>query len=195
MRCLYCDEEINEYSIYSLLFEEDYLCQKCRKSLKYHYQKIMIEDMEVEIFYDYDSLFKDVLLQYKECYDEVLKKVFLYKIKDYLMIKYHNYNIMYVPSSIKKREERGFNHLKEIFEELKLKEIEGIQMKEDISQLSKGYKDRLKMENNFIYKGNIHPNNLLIVDDVYTTGSSIKGVYKAMKPYCKKIKAVVLAKT
>lgn len=195
MRCLYCDEEINEYSIYSLLFEEDYLCQKCRKSLKYHYQKIMIEDMEVEIFYDYDSLFKDVLLQYKECYDEALKKVFLYKIKDYLMIKYHNYNIMYVPSSIKKREERGFNHLKEIFEELKLKEIEGIQMKEDISQLSKGYKDRLKMENNFIYKGNIHPNNLLIVDDVYTTGSSIKGVYKAMKPYCKKIKAVVLAKT
>lgn len=195
MRCLYCDKQIDEFSLYDLLFEKDVLCKECRRAITYKHNKFMIEDMEVETFFKYDSLFKDILLQYKECYDEALKEVFLYQIKDYIKIKYHGYKILYIPSSKKKLEERGFNHLKLIFNELNIHEVEGLRMIDDISQLSKGYLERQRMINNYIYEGEDGLDKVLIVDDVYTTGSSLKGVYKTIKPYCKKIKALILAKT
>lgn len=194
MRCLYCDKRIDEYSLYDLCFEKDVLCKTCRKAITYKHLKFKIEDMEVETFYRYNSLFKDVLLQYKECYDEALKEVFLYKIKDYIKIKYYGYKILYVPSSKRKLEERGFNHLKLIFDELHFKEVKGLRMINDISQFSKGYLERQQMLDNYIYEGENKLDKVLIVDDVYTTGSSLKGVYKVMKPYCKVVKALILAK-
>ena len=118
MKCLYCDKEINTYTLYDLFIEQDVLCNECRKKMKYHHQKFHLDDLEVESFYDYDSLFKELLLQYKECYDEALKDVFLYRLEDYLRIKYFGYQIIYVPSCKENSERRGFNHLKEIFEKL-----------------------------------------------------------------------------
>ena len=195
MRCLYCDEKIEDYSLYSLIFEEDKLCRNCRDKIKWHHKIFKIDDMEVETFFEYNSLFKSILLQYKECYDEALKDVFLYKIKDYIKIKYLGYKILYVPSSKKKLEERGFNHLKLMFEDLNFKEVEGLRMIKDSSQISKGYSERLKMIDNYIYEGDKNLDKVLIVDDVYTTGSSIKGVYKAIKPYSKAVRTIVLCFT
>lgn len=194
MKCLYCDEEIKEYAIYSLLIEEDLLCLKCRNAMKYHHQKFKLDELEVESFYEYNSLFKDILLQYKECYDEVLSEVFLYKIFDYIKLKYIGYQILYVPSCKTKLNERGFNHLKKIYETLGFKEVEGLQTKIESSQLNKNYTERAKMIDNYEYTGN-KINKLLIVDDVCTTGSSLKGVYKVMKNNCRQCKAIVLAKT
>lgn len=194
MKCLYCDSEINEYSLYDLFIESDLLCCKCREKIKYHHQKFKIDDLMVETFYEYDSLFKDLLLQYKECYDEALKSVFIYKIDDYIKIKYLGYQVIYVPSTKTKIRERGFGHLKGIFESLGLKEVCGLKQKSEKCQAGKGYEERLGIQNNFYYEGP-KLNKVLIIDDVLTTGSSLMGVYKAIKPYCKKCKAIVLAKT
>lgn len=194
MVCLYCGEEIVNTSLYSLFIEEDKLCGKCRKSMVYKHTKFKVEDLKVESFYDYDSLFKDILLQYKECNDEALKDVFLYKIQDYLKLKYFNYQILYVPSSKEKIEERGFNHLKLIFEPLHLKEVKGLKMKEELNQVGKNLAERKKMIDNYIYEGG-QLNKVLIVDDMYTTGSSLKGVYKTIKPKCKEIRAIILGKS
>ena len=194
MKCLYCDQEIKEYSIYSLLIEEDKLCYKCRKAMKYNHQKFHLDELEVESFYEYDSLFKDILLQYKECYDEALSEVFLHQIFTYVKLKYIGYQILHVPSSKTKLEERGFNHLKKIYESLELKEVNGLKMKKDISQINKSFDERTKMINNYEYDGK-YQNKVLIVDDVCTTGSSLKGVYLAMKNNCRQCKAIVLAKT
>lgn len=194
MRCLFCDKEINTYSLYDLFIEQDKICSKCRTNLKYHHQSFKIDDLEVESFYDYDSLFKDLLLQYKECYDEALAEIFLYKIIDYLKIKYFGYQILYVPSSSLKRKERGFDHLKEIFKFLGFEEVEGLKMKNDLCQAGKDLNQRLMMCDNYEYDGK-PLNKVLIVDDVCTTGSSLRGVYHAIEGKCRKCKAVVLAKT
>jgi len=193
MRCLYCDQEINKYSIYSLLIEEDRLCPKCRNSMIVNHRYVFIDSIKIEVLYDYDSLFKTLLIQYKELFDEALSGIFLYKYGDYIKLKYFNYSILYVPSSSKKLNERGFNHLKKIFESLKLREIKGLEMVEDISQVNKNLKERELMKNNYIYRGE-KLKNVLIVDDVLTTGSSIVGVYRAIKPYAKSIKVLVLSK-
>ena len=193
MKCLFCDKEIKHYSLYSLFIEENKLCVECEEKIKKQHTIIKSEKLKIELFYKYDSLFKDILLQYKECYDEALKDIFLYKIEDYLKIKYHGYQILYVPSTKEKTNERGFNHLEKIFERLNMKKVVGLKNKKEISQVNKNQKERQEMKDNFYYEGP-NLNKVLIVDDVYTTGSTIKGVYEAMRPYCKKIRAVILAK-
>lgn len=192
MRCLYCDKQIEKESFYSLFFEEDKLCLKCRKALSYKRKISYIDDLEIESFYEYDSLFKSLILQYKECHDEALKDVFLYGLKEYIEFKYRKYSLIYMPSSITKLNERGFNHLDLIFKELKLEKSNGLRYEDELIQEGKSKKDREKMINNFIYEGK-KLGKVLIVDDVLTTGSSIKGAYLALKPYCSQIKGLVLA--
>lgn len=191
--CLYCQKKIDRYTLYSLYIEEDSLCLDCRKKLNLKVRKFQIDDCKAEYLYDYNSLFKSILLQYKECYDEALSICFLYKIDIYLYLKYWNYQILYVPSTKTKIKERGFNHLKLIFEQLGLKEVNGLKMKEEIIQKGKSVADRQKMINNYYYEGSFIK-RLLIVDDVYTSGSSLKGVLKAMKSHYKKVKIVLLSR-
>lgn len=193
MKCLYCDREIVTESFYSLLFERDMLCSHCRRELGLRQRHFVLDGVKCEYFYSYNSLFKQLLLQYKECYDEALKDVFLYGIKEKLMIKYYGYKILYVPSSKEKLEQRGFNHLEQIFSVLNLEEVRGLKMKKELCQQNKDLASRSLMIDNYVYEGK-ESDKLLIVDDVCTSGSTLKGVFKAVKPYAKEIRALVLAR-
>ena len=153
---------------------------------------IDLKEFKVESFFEYDSLFRTILLQYKECHDEALKDVFLYDLSDYIDLKYHGYELLLVPSSRKKLEERGFDHLEGIFSSLHLKRIDGLKMKEELCQEGKDLKERERMMNNYLYEGGYHE-RILIVDDMITTGSSLKGVYHSIRPYVKNIKVLSLA--
>ena len=192
MRCIYCDEIINKMNLFDLMIKEDILCHKCRKELNYKKRYIKINDIEVETFYEYDSLFKTLLLQYKECYDEALKDVFLYKLNEYIFFKYIGYEIVTIPSSKKKLEERGFDHLKLIFENVGLKINTDLKMKQDLVQEAKSITERKRMIDNYVYVGKPFK-KALIVDDVMTTGSSIIGAYNEMKKHTKQLKVLVLA--
>ena len=193
MRCVYCDQEINKVNISSVLFNEDKLCISCRNKLKVNTKYINIGSINVETFYDYDGIFKELLIQYKECYDEALADIFLYMLDDLIRYKYFGYYILFVPSSKDKLEKRGFNHLEQIFKNVKLKKATGLQMKQELIQEGKNLSERKLMLDNYIYEGR-KLNKVLIVDDVLTTGSSINGVIKAIKPYANKIKALALAR-
>lgn len=169
------------------------MCETCLKKLGNNHTYFYLDDLKIEVLYKYDGLFKSLLLQYKECYDEALKDVFLFDYLDILKIKYHGYKILYVPSSKKKINERGFKHLELIFKPLGLKEFTGLISKQELIQEGQSKENRHLMEDNFIYNGP-YVDKVLIVDDVLTTGSSIKGVYNAIKGKCGKIKILVLSK-
>lgn len=193
MKCLYCNSQIDKYNLKSLFIYPDNLCISCRNKLRINHKLINVNGLKIETFYEYDGFFKDLLLQYKECYDEALKDVFLYGLVDYLKIKYFGYKILYVPSSNDKQRNRGFNHLELIFKPLGLKEVKGLKMLNDSSQEGKNRQERSKMIDNYSYSGEYN-DKLLIVDDVITTGSSITGVYKTIKPFCKSAKCMILAR-
>lgn len=191
--CIYCDKEMNKINFTNLFLEEDILCMDCRKKLKKDIKYIDIGPIKVETFYDYDSLFKSLLIQYKECLDEALKDVFLYTLKDYIKYKYHGYKIVFIPSSKTKIEKRGFNHLEEIFRGVKLTKASGLKMKEELIQEGKNSFQRKAMADNYLYEGDVL-DEVLIVDDVLTTGSSMLGAYNAIKPYANKVKGLALAR-
>ena len=193
MKCLYCDKVINRYSLYSLLIEKDKLCIDCRKDMKLKIHEFKLEELECISFYEYDSLFKTILLQYKECYDEALSEVFLYKIDLMIGLLFMGYKVVYVPSSLSKKEKRGFDHLSLIFNSLDFKVVDGLKMKKELVQEGKDLAHRREMCNNYYYDGD-YIDKLLIVDDVCTTGSSLCGVYNAFKGKARVIKALVLAR-
>lgn len=193
MKCLYCDKTISRYSLYSLLIEKDKLCIGCRKDMKLKLKEFKIDDLECISFYEYDSLFKTILLQYKECYDEALSDVFLYRIDLIIGLMFLGYKVVYVPSSLSKKEKRGFDHLRLIFERMGFKTIDGLKMKKELVQEGKDLRQRREMCDNYYYDGE-YIDKLLIIDDVCTTGSSLIGVYNAFKGKAKIIRALVLAK-
>ena len=192
VRCLYCDEPIVSYTLRSFLLKDDELCPSCRKALKVNRKMIPLGDFEAESFFEYDSLFRSLLLQFKECHDEALKDVFLYDLSEYLELRYHGYQLLFVPSSQKKRKERGFDHLEEIFSGVRLKRAKGLRMKEDLCQEGKDVQERSRMIGNYVYEGE-SLNKILIVDDVITTGSTLKGAYLCMKNRARQIKVLSLA--
>lgn len=194
MRCIYCDKKIDKIDIKSIFLQEDSLCIECRNLLKINKKIIDLGPVKVETFYNYDDgIFKELLIQYKECYDEALSNVFLYCLEEYIRIKYVGYRIIYIPSSKKKLKIRGFNHLDSIFSRVKLPKANGLTMKEELIQEGKNFEERRRMILNYVYQGE-DLNKVLIVDDVLTSGSSILGAYQVLKPHCKKIKALTLAR-
>ncbi|MBR5341475.1 MAG: ComF family protein [Erysipelotrichaceae bacterium] len=192
MRCLYCDRNIDKQTIKSVFLKEDELCPECRRQLRVNRKILDFDGMKVETFFEYDGIFRSLLLQFKECHDEALKNVFLYDLSEYINIRYFGYKILFVPSSKAKLEQRGFNHLEEIFSEVRLKKADGLRMIEDGSQEGKNLEERRKMSTNYVYTGAPHK-KILVVDDVVTTGSSLKGVYNCVKTSAGKVKVLSLA--
>lgn len=194
MRCLYCHSQITKLNIESIFLEEDVLCVDCRNKLKINKKMVDLKNIKVNTLYSYDEgLFRDLLIQYKECFDEALAPVFLYLLKDYIRFKYFGYKILFVPSSKRKIAERGFNHLEKIFEDVKMPKIRAVTMKQELIQEGMSLAQRKRMINNYIYEGD-NIDKVLIVDDVLTSGSSVLGVYNAIKPYAKKISVLTLAR-
>lgn len=192
MRCLYCGKKKTKESLTSFFLEEDPLCVDCRKQMAFQRKIIEVKGMKIETFYEYDSLYKSLLIQYKECYDEALKDVFLYGIVDYINLRYHGYHLALVPSSIQKRKERGFDHLELMCEKIRLKRVKGLRMKTELIQEGKNAEQRREMEDNYIYEGEAL-GKVLLFDDVVTTGSSLMGTFWAIKGKTAKIKVLSLA--
>lgn len=195
MKCLYCDKDyLRNSSIIYYLLDNDGLCQKCREALRYQPTVITKEELKVKSFYIYNKMFSSLILQYKECMDEALKDIFIHPFKAYIRLKYRKYTIVYVPSSKQNLKRRGFNHLELMFSSLKLPSLDILEKIEDISQNNLSMQARSKMINNIKLKEGVKvPKKILLVDDVYTSGSSIYGSYLVLKKYTHDIKALTIA--
>ena len=192
MRCIFCGREKQKESPVSFFLEEDPLCTECRKQLKRHKRVVTVEGMKVLTFCDYEGLYRSLLIQYKECYDEALKDVFLYELNDFINFRYCGYSLALVPGSRKKREERGFDHLELMCGKIRLKRLEGLRMKEEQIQEGRSAAQREKMKDNYIYEGK-RMNRVLILDDVMTTGSTLLGIYRALENKADHIRVLSLA--
>ena len=117
--------------------------------------------------------------------------------KNYLKIRYFNFVLIPIPSWKEEDDIRGFNHVEEIFKSLNLPMIKCLRKKEKFKQSNLNKQERKKIKQKIeVIDGELLKNkNILIVDDVMTTGSTISAAIELLAQYQpKNIKILVLAR-
>ncbi len=148
--------------------------------------------------YFYNEEITSILFQFKGCFDIELAPVFLGRSLPLLKVKYHDYVLLPAPSSPGHDERRGFNHVVEMFKPLGLPILQAFRKTEDVKQADLSAKERRQVKKRIAWNKGIHiqGKKVLLVDDVYTTGSTMRACLAlAKKHHPKKVSILVMAKT
>ena len=200
--CLICFKSLFEnVSLHTLIFPNHLICEECKNKFKRINHIDYINGVKVTFLYEYNQFMKDLIYQYKGCYDIVLKDVFLSEFKNKIKRKYKNYIVIFPPSNKNEDTKRGFNHIEKIIECLKLKNDYLFIKEKEVKQSSQLYKNRKNIEKIIKLKSNkiIDTNkSYLIIDDIYTSGATLKTLInillsKGVKK--EQINAIIIAKT
>ncbi len=184
--------------MFSFIHKNEYLCGNCRELFNPKFIKFDVKGYQALAIYDYDETIKTYLYQFKGCYDYELYPVFLYQYINEIRLLYLGYTVIPIPSYEEENEERGFNHVEEIFSLLKLPMLKILEKTEKFKQAKNSAKEREGIKNILKVKDNVDLSHkkILLVDDVYTTGSTMKtavGLVEKLHP--KDIKILVMSKT
>ena len=173
------------------------LCSVCQKKLIPKFINFDIDGIEGLSIYEYDDNIKSLLYQFKGCYDYELKDIFLFRYKYELRIRYHSYVVVPVPSYGGDDQRRGFNHVEEIFKSINLPIVKSVVKFSPFKQAEHERKQRSNIAKHLrlIDGVNLNGKNVLLVDDVCTTGATLRAMIALLKQAgAKKIKILVMSK-
>ena len=147
--------------------------------------KIKIFRILNNIYYvwDYNDYFKKLIFNYKYKRKKKISKLIaelIYKEFYYVLEKEKIDIVISVPINKKRKSERGFNQVDEILKALKIKYVE-IERIKNTKKMHKILDEELRKEN---VKGSFTINkkidlankNILLVDDIITTGATLKEI-------------------
>ncbi len=195
--CKICFKPIEQNTFHSLLCKHATICHECLLKFSPVLNTFKVDDVECFHIYFYNEKVQELLYQFKGCYDYELYSVFLEYYSSYLNIKFRGYEIVPAPSSKKSDKERGFNHVEEMFKTLRLKMNKCIHKTKQRKQADLTTKEREKIGEYLVIDDvDLSNKKILLVDDVYTTGSTIKSMIQLIKQKgAKKIKVLLMSKT
>ena len=160
------------------------------------YQRFKIEDVRCLAIYRYDGLIKDSLLALKVHGDIAIAKIFLGPIKNYLKSEYQGYQIVPTPSLASHDKKRGFNHVQEIFKVLDMPIKPLISKTKNWKQSDQHFDKRSNVRNILKINGPVDPKQkILLVDDILTTGETLRASIKLLrKEGVKEIRVLAISK-
>ena len=196
--CKLCFKEIKVNSLYSLTHEDLVICKKCIKDFKPRFIKFAVLGHKALSIYDYDDKIQALLYQFKGCFDYEIKDVFIKQFSKELSIYHKNYVVVPIPSYKGDDEIREFNHVEEIFKSLNLPIKKLLVKTKKVKQADRSFNKRKEIHKylELVERPDLSNTKILLVDDVYTTGSTMKAAVKLIEQlHPKKIKILVLSKT
>ncbi|MBJ8325678.1 ComF family protein [Streptococcus pacificus] len=130
--------------------------------------------------YLYNDAMKNFFSQYKFEGDYLLRKVFSRDIKNFFK-NYKNYTIVPIPTTEKRFSQRQFNQVIGLLDAAKIAYQDILIKNESIAQSKKTKIERLSTTDLFKLKSKVKTaKNILLVDDIYTTGATIASVQKLL---------------
>ena len=150
-------------------------CQGCQFWCK--------EGIEVShrAIFTYNQAMKDFFSRYKFDGDFLLRKVFASFLSEELK-KYKEYQFVVIPLSPDRYADRGFNQVEGLVEAAAFKYLDLLEKREERASSSKSRSERLTTELPFFIKSGVSiPKKILLIDDIYTTGTTINRVKKLLE--------------
>ena len=131
--------------------------------------------------FTYNQAMKDFFSRYKFDGDFLLRKVFSSFLSEELK-KYKEYQFVIIPLSPERLLDRGFNQVEGLVEEAGFSFQDLLGKREERASSSKSRSERLATELPFFIKSGVTvPKKILIIDDIYTTGTTINRVKKLLE--------------
>ena len=183
--------------MYEVVNQDSCLCDQCQNKLAPYFKRFVVGSAEGVAVYRYDDNIKSLLYQFKGCYDIELAPIFLNRFKNELHIAYKGYILIPAPSYDEDDKDREFNHVIEMFKILNLPIYHLVNKTSRFKQAgskSKQRKDAIEHLSIESYD-QIRNKKILIVDDVMTTGSTLKAMVSLIqKGHPKCIKILVMSR-
>lgn len=207
--CKICEKRFKKYRKYNLIDNKIFLQNKLNKQINKKFYNIdnqkIYWDRLLYIF-DYKGLIRKTMLEYKFGSKPYLSNFFAYEIlknkKVYEILKFCDI-IIPVPMDKKKQSKRGYNQTelisKILSEKTDIKEEKILQKTKIIKTQSLLTIDERKanIENAFCIKNSeiVKNKNIIIFDDIYTTGATANEISKILKKFgAKEVFVLVIAK-
>jgi len=173
------------------------LCNKCQEMFEPKFITFNLNKVKCLSIYEYDENIKSLLYQLKGCFDIELAPLFLYRYVSELRLLFSGFILVPAPSSKIDDEKREFNHVIEIFSPLKLQILKSIEKADQYKQSDQNKDNRanIKKHLKMSLSEKMQNKKILIVDDVFTTGCTIKAMIeliRSAKP--KEIRVLTIAK-
>ena len=196
--CKICFKEIKTDDFCRLFDDNICLCTACQKLLEPKFIFFNVDGYKSASLYEYSEFIKKQIYVYKGCFDYEIKDIFLNLFIKELKIYYQGYKIIPIPSYKQDDEIRGFNHVLEVFKQMGLDIYPVVEKTEHFKQAEKNSKERqsIKKYLRLNSTNSLAKDRVLIVDDIYTTGATMRATIKLIeKLNPKEIRVLVLAKT
>lgn len=196
--CLICFKKVNITDFCRLFNGKILICQACQTEMEPKFIKFRVDNHKATSLYDYNPFIRKLIYQYKGCYDYELHQVFLDRYAKEIKLRYFDRVIIPIPSYQNEDEQRGFNHVVETFKSIGLNMLNILEKTEKHKQAISSFKQRKEVYKYLELKSypDLNKKKVLIVDDVYTTGSTMKSaIHLIEKLNPKKIDVLVVAKT
>ncbi|NBK97115.1 MAG: ComF family protein [Erysipelotrichia bacterium] len=175
--------------------KEDIICGECKRKLHVLNRWYEWENHKIKALYLYNDFMESLLFQFKEGRDVALKKVFFKAFIKEIFDNFKDYTIVYMPSSKKKCEERGFFPLALMLEELSLTKLTVFKKNKEMKQSMQSYENRKNIAKVIDFEDNVSipQSKLLLVDDVCTSGNTLKCAFNLLKEHTYEVEALVLS--
>ena len=196
--CKLCFRPLEIRSFVTLIDKRLTVCDACFDMFHPRFHRFTLEKIPCLAVFDYDPVIKEHLYRFKGCHDYELKDMFLERYRYYLRLLYRGYEIVPIPSWAPDDEARGFNHVESMFALLKRPMRKLLMKTRKHKQAVSSYEARRQVAKVIALcdSSSLAGRDILIVDDVMTSGATLKAaitLISSLGP--RRIKVLLMSRT